>query len=61
MSIIDLIFLTVAFAVFLSSPIICGWDTQEIVIKLIKMLVVFLIFAVCADIVMAIIFAMIGG
>lgn len=61
MSIIGLIFFTVAMAVFLSSLIIGDWDTQEIATKLIKMSIVFLVFAICADIVMAIIFAMIGG
>lgn len=52
---------TVAMAVFLSSLIIGDWDTQEIATKLIKMSVVFLIFAVCADIVIAMILAVIGG
>lgn len=61
MSIIGLIFFTIAMAVFLSSLIIGGWDTQEIAVKLIKMSVVFLVLAACADIVIAMILAVIGG
>lgn len=61
MSIIGLIFFTIALAVFLSSLLIGDWDTQEIAEKMIIGASFFLLFAVCADIVMALILAMIGG
>lgn len=61
MSIIGLIFLTVAVAVFLSSLIIGDWDTREVAIKLIKISMVFLVFAVCVDVVIAMILTVIGG
>lgn len=61
MSIIGLIFFTIALAVFISSLIIDNHAIREATIKLVKISVVFLVLAVCADIVMAIIFAMIGG
>lgn len=61
MSIVGLIFLTVAMAVFLSSLIIGDWDTQEVAVKLVKISMVFLIFAVCVDVVIAMILTVIGG
>lgn len=61
MSMIGLIFLAVAMAVFLSSLIIGDWDTQEIAIKMVKLSVVFLIFAVCVDVVITMILVVIGG
>lgn len=61
MSIIGLIFFTIALAVFLSSLLIGDWDTQEIAVKLIKMSIVFLMFALFVDGIIAIILTVIGG
>lgn len=61
MSIVGLIFLTVAMSVFLSSLITGDWDIQEVAVKLVKISMVFLVFAVCVDVIIALILTVIGG
>lgn len=61
MGLIGLMFFTIALAVFISSLIIDNHAIREATIKLVKISVVFLVLAVCADIVIAMILAVIGG
>lgn len=61
MGLIGLIFFTIVLALFISSLIIDDQVMRRVAIKLVKISVVFLTFAACVDIVVAIILTVIGG